>query len=28
LNREQKKLYDIIINQYSQELVLDTPLPC
>ena len=26
LNREQRKLYDTVVNQYSQELALDTPL--
>jgi len=27
LNREQRKLYDTVVDQYSQELTLDTPLP-
>jgi hypothetical protein len=27
LNLEQRKLYDIIVEQYVQELTLDTPLP-
>ena len=28
LNTEQRKLYDIVVDQYSQELTFDTPLPC
>jgi ATP-dependent exoDNAse (exonuclease V) alpha subunit len=27
LNLEQRKLYDTVVGQYSQELALDTPLP-
>lgn len=27
LNREQRKLYDTVVDQYSQELALDAPLP-
>lgn len=27
LNLEQRKLYDTVVDQYSQELSLDTPLP-
>ena len=28
LNLEQRKLYDTVVDQYSQELALDAPLPC
>ena len=27
LNLEQRKLYDTVVNQYSQELALNRPLP-